>query len=211
MAKILVIGASRGIGLETVRAARAAGHQVRAFARSTVAIEDGEVETVQGDALDASAVRRALTGVDAVVQALGTPSKPDVYIGGTDLFSKATRVLVDAMSALGPRRLIVVTGFGAGDSRGHGGFLHDLAFRLALDRIYRDKDVQEMIVKRSGLDWTIVRPGLLNDRPASGKARALTDPKDWKAAPVSRADVASFLVSQIDDRTFLGQAPVLID
>lgn len=212
MAHVLIIGASRGIGFEAVKAALAAGHRVRAFSRSGVPLEDPALESVHGDALDGIAVGRAVEGVDAVIQVLGAPKRPDVYIGGTDLFSKSTRVLVDAMRAKGPKRLIVVTGLGAGDSRGHGGFFYDrILFAAVLERVYRDKDVQEMIVRRSGLDWTIVRPGKLDDRPATGRVRALVDPKDWRAGPVSRADVGAFLVRQIDDRTFLHATPLLID
>ena len=61
------------------------------------------------------------------------------------------------------KRLICVTGFGAGDSRGHGGFLYCAAFHLLLGRVYDDKDVQERIVRRSKLDWVIVRPVILTD------------------------------------------------
>jgi hypothetical protein len=55
------------------------------------------------------------------------------------------------------KRLICVTGFGAGDSRGHGGFLYSVAFHLLMGRVYDDKDVQERIVRRSKLDWVIAR------------------------------------------------------
>jgi hypothetical protein len=79
------------------------------------------------------------------------------------------------------KRLIVVTGLGAGDSRGHGGLIYDaIVFPLLLKRVYDDKDVQEWIVRSSGLDWTIVRPGLLTDRPATGHYRVLTASKDWR-------------------------------
>jgi uncharacterized protein YbjT (DUF2867 family) len=212
MVYVLVFGASRGIGLETVKAALDAGHRVRAFARSAVPVEHPMLDVVTGDALDRVAVERALDGVDVVVQVLGAPKQPDVYIGGTNLFSRATRTLVDAMTARGPKRLIVVTGLGAGDSRGHGGFLYDrVLFALVLDRVYRDKDVQEQIVRRSNLDWTIVRPGQLNNGPPTGKARAFTNPADWRAGPVTRADVARFLVAQVTDRTYLRQTPLLIE
>src|SRR5262245_9793010 len=69
-------------------------------------------------------------------------------------FSKATRVLVTAMEQAHVKRLICVTGFGAGDSRGHGGFLYNLAFHLLLGRVYDDKDVQERIVRSSKLQLT---------------------------------------------------------
>jgi uncharacterized protein YbjT (DUF2867 family) len=212
MAYVLVIGASRGIGLETVKAALAAGHRVRAFARSAVAVDHPMLDVVTGDALDRAAVERALDGVDAVVQVLGAPKQPDVYIGGTNLFSRATRMLVDAMTAHGPKRLIVVTGLGAGDSRGHGGFLYDrFLFALVLERVYRDKDVQEQIVRRSNLDWTIVRPGQLTNGAPTGKARAFADPAEWRAGPVTRADVARFLVEQVTDLAYLRKTPLLIE
>src|SRR2546430_8325417 len=80
-------------------------------------------------------------------------------------FSKATRVLVTAMKEAQVKRLICVTGFGAANSRGRGRFLYNLAFHLLLGRVYDDKDVQELILRRSKLDWVIVRPVILTDGP----------------------------------------------
>ena len=214
MAKVLVIGASRGIGLETVRAALRAGHSVRALARSaaSIPIQDTNLDKVSGDALDADTIRNALKDVDAVIQTLGVDIAPRAIFERTTLFSQSTRILVDAMKAAGVKRLIAVTGLGAGDSRGHGGFLYDaVAFPLLLKRVYDDKDVQEWIVRSSGLDWTIVRPGLLKNSPATGRYRVLTAPKDWQFGAISRADVADFLVRQIDDRTLIGTTPLLIN
>ena len=130
----------------------------------------------------------------------------------TTLFSRSTRILVDAMKDAGVKRLIAVTGLGAGDSRGHGGFLYDaLAFPLLLKRVYDDKDAQERIIRSSGLDWTIVRPGLLTNSPATGQYRVLTASKDWRFGIISRADVADFIVRQIDDRALIGATPLLIN
>lgn len=213
MARLLVIGASRGIGLAAVGSGLAAGHAVRAFARhaSAIAIDAAGLEKVDGDALDKAAVTAALVGVDAVIQSLGAPKDAMSIIAGTTLFSRATRILVDAMKAAGPRRLVAVTGFGAGDSRGHGGFLYDaLMFPLVLKRVYDDKDVQEQMIRASGLDWTIMRPGLLTSGPATGRARVLVDPKEWHAGPVSRADVADVLVREAFERRYVHQTPLVI-
>jgi putative NADH-flavin reductase len=169
MANVLVIGASRGIGLETVKSGLRVGHSVRALARSaaSIAIQDAALEKVSGDALDSDIIRDALQGIDAVIQTLGIDISPRAIFEHTSLFSKSTRILVDGMKVAGVKRLIVVTGLGAGDSRGHGGLIYDaIVFPLLLKRVYDDKDVQEWIVRSSGLDWTIVRPGLLTDRPA---------------------------------------------
>jgi putative NADH-flavin reductase len=213
MGLILIAGASRGIGLETVKHALAEGHAVRALARSAAAIplEDEKLEKMTGDALERTTVAAAVSGVDAIIQTLGAPFGSEAVLQGTTLFSKATRILVDAMAAAGVKRLIAVTGLGAGDSRGHGGFLYDtFVFPLMLKRLYDDKDVQEQIIKRSGLDWTIVRPGILTSGPATGAYRVLLDPKDWRAGSISRADVAVFLVKQVTDRAYIGKTPLLI-
>jgi uncharacterized protein YbjT (DUF2867 family) len=213
MATVLVIGASRGIGLETVKALLAAGYNVRALARSAsaIAIDDARLEKIDGDALDRATVERALAGVDAVVQSLGLAFSVDALLRGTTLFSRATRVLVDAMRAKGVKRLIAVTGLGAGDSRGHGGFLYDaVLFPLLLKRVYDDKDVAEQMIKASALDWTIVRPGLLTSGAARGSYQVLVEPSSWRGGSISRADVAHFLARQVADRSLIGKTPALI-
>jgi putative NADH-flavin reductase len=213
MATLLVIGASQGIGLESVKRALAEGHTVRAFARSAsaIAIDDAKLAKVSGDALDAAAIANAVAGVDAVILSLGAPKTAQAVLTGTTLFSKSTRILIDAMRAADVRRLVAVTGFGAGDSRGRGGFLYDaLMFPLVLKRIYDDKDVQEQMIRASDLEWTIARPGLLTGGPATGKMRVLADAKDWQVGSVTRADVADFLVRETFERRYVGQTPLLI-
>jgi len=211
MARVLIIGASRGIGLETVKQALKAGHTVRAMARSAsrIPITNPNLERVAGDALDPGAVADALGGIDAVIQALGVSGGPQMLLKPVRLFSDATRVLLDAMAETGVKRLICLTGFGAGDSRGRGNFLYNAAFGLFLGRVYDDKDVQEQMIRKSKLDWVIARPGILTNGPRTGSYRVLVDPKDWRCGFISRADVADFLVKQIDDGAFLSKTPVL--
>jgi putative NADH-flavin reductase len=141
VAIVLIIGASRGIGLETVRAALKAGHSVRALARSArrIPVDYPKLEKMAGDALEMATVKRALTGVDVVTQSLGVSAGPEVILKSTRFFSKATRVLVTAMEETQVKRLICVTGFGAGDSRGRGG--------LAFSRL-RDFDDRHLYVSR---------------------------------------------------------------
>jgi putative NADH-flavin reductase len=208
---VLIIGASRGIGLETAKAALKAGHSVRALARSArrIPVDHPKLEKMAGDALEMAVVKRALTGIDVVTQSLGVSVGPEVIFQPTQLFSEATRVLVTAMEKAQIKRLICVTGFGAGDSRGPGGCLYNAAVHLLLGRVYDDKDVQERIVRRSKLDWIIVRPVILTDGPKTNTYRALVDPRDWTCGFISRADVADFLVKQIDDDAFLHKVPVL--
>lgn len=213
MARVLVIGASQGIGRETVKALLSDGHDVTALARraSRMALSHPHLVKRDGDALDAAVVAAALAGQDAVIQTLGVSVGLDAVLKGTTLFSRATRILVDSMVTNGPRRLIAVTGIGAGETRGHLGFVYDtLMFPLLLKRVYDDKDVQEQIIRRSPLEWTIARPGILTDGAASGRYRAIIDPAEWRAATISRADVARFLADELATGRFVGKAPVVI-
>jgi putative NADH-flavin reductase len=212
MSKILVIGASRGIGLETVKAALSAGHDVRAFARSaaSIPIDDPKLEKFAGDALSKANVTAAMQGVDAVIQSLGVASVRDL-IFGTTLFSDSTKLLISSMKDAGVKRLIAVTGAGAGDSRGRISPLYDyLAFPLLLQRVYSDKDIAEDAIIRSELEWTIVRPGLLTNRPLTGRWIALAEKKDWRGGFISRADVADFLVKQVASTVYVGKTPLLV-
>jgi len=210
MARVLIIGASRGIGLETTRQALEAGHTVRAFARSAgeIMISDPKLEKRRGNALRRSDVVAAVTGMDAVIQVLGV-SLGDLF-WPVHLFSDATRILVGAMQAQGVKRLISVTGFGAGDSRASISCLQLLPFRFFVGRAYDDKDVQERLIKNSALDWTIARPGVLTNGSRTGRYKVLKEPSQWRNGIVARADVADFLVQQIEDHACIGKTPVLV-
>ena len=210
MAHVLVIGASKGIGLETVKASLAAGHRVRAFARSATAmtLSGAGLERFTGDALKAGDVAAALDGVDVVVQALGVPVKD--LLGPVTLFSNATNVLVPAMEKAGVKRLLAVTGFGTGDSRDSIGLLQRVPFRLIFGRAYDDKDAQEMRIRKSELDWTFIRPGVLTPGSATGRYKVLSEPSSWRNGLISRADLAHFIVGQIDQPTYVRKAVVLI-
>ena len=212
MKNVLVIGASRGIGLAVVKRALERGHSVRAFARSAkrIEIDDPRLERVDGDARSPEDLHRALAGTDAVVLSLGVPPGPGFIVGPVDLFSSATRALLPAMHETGVRRLIAVTGFGAGDSRAAIPLVQRLPFQLVFGRAYADKDIQEQLIRDSGLDWTLVRPGVLTNCRATGRYRVLPEPATWRNGIVSRADVADFIVAQLDSPDFVHRAPVVI-
>lgn len=209
--RVLIIGASKGIGLETTCQALDAGHDVRALARSATAITVSNpiLEKMQGDALKPENVEAALAGVDIVIQTLGV-GLGDLF-RPVHLFSDATRVLIAAMRRQGVKRLISVTGFGAGDSRASISCLQRLPFQIVFGRAYDDKSLQEKLVKESELDWTIARPGVLTSGPRTGSYRVLAAASQWRNGIISRADVAEFIVRQIGDGAYIRKTPVLIN
>lgn len=207
-ARILVLGATGGTGRLIVSQAVARGYDVTVLVRSVEKAADLKgAKVVFGDARDEATLRMALKGRDAVVSALGTPVSP---FGEVTLLSAATRALVNAMKAEQVSRLVCITGIGAGDSRGHGGFLFDnLIFPLLLRNVYADKDRQEAVVRDSGLDWVLVRPSILNDKSGRGTVRKLTDLSSFHGGGISRADVAAFVLDQVRDDAWLHRTPLI--
>lgn len=212
MQKILVIGASKGIGEEVVKTALAKGLAVRAFARSAdkMAITDPNFEAVVGDATKPEDLDPALDGVDAVFHTIGVPKGPGFIFKPTTVFSDSARALLPGMEARGIKRLLAVTGYGAGDGEQALSSFEKLPFKAIFGRAYADKSVQEDLIKASGLDWTIARPGVLTYNPASLAYKVLIEPKDWRNGLVSRADVADFLVNSFLDGTHIHQTPVIV-
>ncbi|MES2612061.1 MAG: SDR family oxidoreductase [Pseudomonadota bacterium] len=206
--RLLVLGATGGTGKLVVAQALARGYAVRALVRSPAKAGGLQgAEVIVGDARDEAVLRRGLEGCDAVVSALGTPASPWREV---TTLSTATDALVRAMQAAGVTRLVCITGMGAGDSAGHGGFAFDHLIRpLLLRRVYADKDRQEAIVRASGLDWVLVRPAVLNDRAPRHSVRALTDLAGFHGGSVARADVAGFVLDQVHSDTWLHRAPLV--
>ncbi|MGJ4915759.1 SDR family oxidoreductase [Bradyrhizobium sp. HKCCYLRH2060] len=205
---ILVLGATGGTGRLIVRDALARGHHVTALVRSPERAGDLQgAQLIVGDARDEATLRKALKGQNAVISSLGTPLSPFREV---TTLSTSTRALVKAMKAEHVARLVAITGIGAGDSRGHGGFVYDrLILPLLLRNVYADKNRQEAVIRDSGLDWLIVRPAMLNDKPGGQKLRALTDLAGFHGGTIARADVARFVVDQVSDDSFLHRAPLI--
>lgn len=205
--RLVVLGASRGVGSAVVREARHRGHQVTAVSRTTPAITPDGTTWVTGDARDSAVLDRALAGADAVVTSVGIKSP----FAATTLFSEMATAVVASMRRTGVERLVAVTGLGAGDSRGHGGFVFNyFVMPIVARRIYADKDREEAIIRASDLRWTIVRPGGLTNRPATGRIASLLGPDEYRFGRISRADVARFVVDRAETNDFVSQAPVIV-
>ncbi|SLN74339.1 hypothetical protein ROJ8625_04043 [Roseivivax jejudonensis] len=211
MAHILVIGASRGIGLQTLKRGLELGHRMRGFSRSAekIDIQDPNFDAVSGDATKPEDIRKALDGVDAVVMTLGIKESVSMIWKQVTLFSEATRALVTAMEEQGPDRLVALTGIGTSESIEALSTIERMGHSFLLGEPYKDKTRQEEIIRASALRWTFARPVILTNGKRTDGYKVLTDPKDWRMGIISRADVADFLVRAATDDSLVGQAPVL--
>ncbi|MEL6108141.1 MAG: SDR family oxidoreductase [Planctomycetota bacterium] len=201
--KVAVFGATGTIGKQVVSQALAAGHDVTAFVRDAERIEvaHSRLRVVEGDVLrDKSQVRGAVEGQDAVIVTLGAGARGTVR-------SVGTQNIIDAMRERGVRHLVCQSTLGAGESSAELNLKWWLLFRGPLRWAMADHERQETLVRDSGLDWTIVRPSAFTDGPATGRYKHGAATKHGKLSlTISRADVAQFLIRQIDDRSYASQA-----
>ncbi len=129
----------------------------------------------------------------------------------TTTLSEGTKNIVRAMEKLGVRPFICESSLGVGDSKGQLGFLYNyILIPLFIRSMFADKEVQETVVRKSSLDWVIVRPGALTNGPQTGKYHS------WLGAPdvsirrkISRSDVADFMLRQLGESADLGKTPAL--
>ena len=210
--RVIVFGATSQLGRQVWRKALDAGHQVTVFGRLVKRLSEEEpaLKTIMGDLIDAGAVPKAIARQDAVIVCLGTDYREEHAEP-----SACTNTIVNAMVRYDVKRLVVATttedglykektsktdgnsprlvarilprfaawaGTGAGSGFGYGGF-----------NMYGGHAPQEDIIRGSPLDWTIVRAPVINDRLAPGWVERSTN--------VSREDVASFMVKQLNHLT----------
>lgn len=213
--RLLVLGASGGVGRWAGRMAAARGHRVRALVRpGTAYAAPPGLEVVRGEVLEPGVLEAALEGVEAVVSCLGTkrrsPWNPWSAVDGpTDLTARVARRLVEAGPARGVRRVVAVSAGGVGDSRGA---LHPL-LRWAIDHStlatqYADLGAMEASLEAGLLDWAAVRPTTLTGGSPTGAAREVS--RYGLLSRVSRADVAAWLLDAVEAPAPLGgRTPLL--
>jgi putative NADH-flavin reductase len=200
---IALFGATGGTGRQVLDQALAQGYGVSALVRDPSKLgERTGLKLVVGDVLDQPATTRCIQGADAVICVLGSHGSRE------PIEATGTRSILDAMHETGVRRLVAVTSLGVGDSREQINWAFRVIMDLTLKPIMLAKEEQERLIKASGLDWTIVRPGGLTDGPRTGAYRFGRD-RSIKGGRISRADVADFVLRQVNDPTFIHQTPAV--
>ena len=203
--KVIVFGATGSVGKLAVAQMLDAGHSVTAFARSPHALElnHADLSRIAGDATDPKSVAKAVKDHDAVVIAIGSGMSRTSKIR-----SEGTLTIIRAMQDAGVRRLICQSTLGAHESWSNLNFFWKrIMFGLLLRPVFLDHELQESLVRASGLDWTIVRPGAFTDGPATGGFREGFSPAVQDLSlKIARADVAAFLKRQLTEVRYLNSA-----
>lgn len=215
--KLTIIAATGGIGRHLLAQAEAAGHDVTAVVRNPRKLPATQARVVTADLAveDPTALRSAVAGADAVLSGLGPQARSD-----TDIASRGTRAVVAAMREVGVRRILVVSAAPIGTvpsplrpdpprrDPGDGFLLRHLAYPL-VKRILRDPYAglarMEDLLRESDLDWTVVRPPRLTDKPMTGTYRTAYGQNLRRGVRISRADAAHYLLSVVDQPETFGQ------
>jgi putative NADH-flavin reductase len=206
--KITVFGAAGRTGQHVIRKALAAGHNVTAYVHhaSRLDITDERLTVVEGDIREDDKVSKVIKDMDAVISVLGPSSNQQEYV-----ISQGMANILGAMKTHQVKRLIVSVGAGVGDPQDTPGMLDrvmNLLLKLTARHVYEDMRRVAERVRNSDRAWTLVRVPMLTDAPGTGDLRVGYLGKGV-GARLSREDMATFMVKQLDDETYLHRAPVI--
>ncbi|MUT67907.1 NAD(P)-dependent oxidoreductase [Paenibacillus sp. NEAU-GSW1] len=190
--KLIVFGATGRVGLQVVRQALKAGHEVTAYVRDPKRLVFGahpNLKVIEGDALYLGYVKQAIEGQDAVINCIGSRGT-----GETTLMSDVMRNIIDGMKEHGVMRIGYVASAGIhGELKGPVGFILGYMLRHVLADHRRACELLE----ESGLQWTVARPMQLTDGDWTGIYRQADGSVPRKGRVISRADVAHFLLTTV--------------
>jgi putative NADH-flavin reductase len=203
--KLLILGATGGIGREILQQGLDRGHTITAFVRAPVRIEDfrDRISVVTGDLLDADAMAKAFDGHDAILSAFGP-----ITLRPSTLRRDFGRALAAAMRRSGVHRCeIVSAAFLFRDIGFFGNILKATVFR----GMTPDMATMETAIQASDLEWTIVRPPRLTNGPVTKTYRVADGNLPSRGFFISRADVAHFMLGEAEEPVHLHQIVGLAD
>ena len=198
--KLTIFGATGATGTSLTEQALAAGDQVTAVVRDAARFTvpaNPRLRVVTADIMDPASISPAVEGADAVISAIGPRGT-----GPTTVIQDSVRSIIAAMEKTGTRRFVQVSGSVVADE-GESPYMRYLvkpvARRTFLRHVCADMRAGEEEIRRSGLDWTILRPPALTAKAATGTYRTAIDRNLPHGFQVSRADLAACMLAVLDD------------
>jgi len=198
--KIIVFGATGGTGQELVKQALEKDYIVTAFVRTPqkLKISDSNLSIVKGNVLNYNDVLKAIANQDVVFCTLGMPAsdKSTLRANGTDF-------IIRAMNEKNVKRLVCQTSLGFADSKEVlPWYMKHIIVPFILKNAFKDHELQEDFIEKSNLDWTIVRPGNMTNGRKTGNYKHGFDSTEKIKLKISRADVADFMLNQINNNQY---------
>ena len=206
--KILILGSTGRTGQQLVTQSLKQNYEVTAVARdpSMLKLNHERLTVVKGSVLEKDVLEKALDGKDAVLSALGVGKS----LKSKDLIFNAVRTIIPAMNEKNVKRLVFLSAFGVGETFKQADFIQRIIFKVFLRNIYADKSKADDQIRRSTLEWTLVYPVLMTDTPGTGKYK-VGEKLEMKGMPtISRADVAEFMLRQLNDNTFIKKSSIIM-
>jgi uncharacterized protein YbjT (DUF2867 family) len=220
--KLTIVAATGGVGRRLLTQALNAGHDVTAVARNPArlpadVVSAGTVRIVTADlaAPDPRVLQTAIDRADAVLSALGPHNNSDAGIA-----APGTRAITEAMRATGVRRIVAVSAAPVATvpspgrpnpprhDPGDGFFMRYLGMPFAkamFGKVYADLALMEDVLRQSGLDWTVLRPPKLTDKPLTGRYRTAYGRNVPDGRSIPRADVAHCMLTVLDQPESTGR------
>jgi putative NADH-flavin reductase len=209
--KLTIFAATGGIGRQLLHQAIVGGHDVTAVVRRPQSLPSARARVVAADLAAASpaVLQPALEGADAVLSGLGARSKAE-----TGIACRGTQAIIQAMREAGVRRVVAVSAAPVGTvpsparpappkhDPGDGFLMSNLVYPIlksALREVYADLARMEDALRESDLDWTVVRPVRLTDRPLTGTYRTAFGQNVRHGLFISRADVAHCMLRVLEE------------
>ncbi|WP_199180831.1 NAD(P)-dependent oxidoreductase [Cryobacterium sp. M23] len=203
-----MFGATGKTGHRALTRALAAGCEVQALVRDPAKLvtTSPALTVIRGDVLDADAVDQAVAGSDAVLSLFG-----QVKGSPPTLQAEGNQLIVDAMGRHEVKRIVTLSGGGLSaplDRPGPADRVIRFLLKTLSGHVLADAEQHLRVLEASGLEWTVVRGPRLTEKPGAGTYRV-----GWvgvnASTQISRDDLADFILTQVEDRTFIGQMPFI--
>ena len=207
---ITVFGASGKIGRLLVQQAIGKGYKVKAYIRDkqSFPVSDENITLIEGTLDNKPQIQNAVTGADAVISLLGPPLK--FWYKGTPVADGHANI-VAAMKAAGVTRFITIATPSVKspkDTSSVATVLPGIMARIIFPKPYIEIVKVGDVVKTSGLDWTIVRFIAPNDKEPAGNVK-VSFGETKIGFSISRADITSFVLQQVQSKEFIRDMPII--
>ena len=212
---VFLLGSTGSTGYEVLKRLVKDNHTVKALVRNPAKMnlseinhtQEGQVEIIQGEVLEPKKLTEHFKGCDIIISALGTGTNNSY----TEIYSKGGRNILAAMRANGITKLITITAglIDMSDPSTDNFFLNRI-IRPNYNKIYYDQTRWETILDDTiDIDWICVRPTYLTNKAFTGKYRIQDRHSPKGGRKISRADLADFIVKQIDSDEYIHKKPVI--